>query len=106
MIRPLHFSDPVEEALPTAAVAKPRTPAQQEASRRNGSRSHGPVTLQGKARSRANALKHGLLARQITPPGDPREHDQVFQQLCAELAEEFAPATFTQRATVTMLAHE
>jgi hypothetical protein len=41
---------------------RPRTPAQIEASRRNGARSKGPVTAEGKARASRNALKHGLTA--------------------------------------------
>ena len=39
-----------------------RTPAQTLASRRNGARSKGPVTAEGKARASRNALKHGLSA--------------------------------------------
>jgi hypothetical protein len=41
---------------------RPRTPAQIAASRRNGSRSKGPVTEEGKAKASRNALKHGLTA--------------------------------------------
>src|SRR3954447_8953786 len=39
-----------------------RSPAQIEASRRNGSRSKGPVTEEGKAKASRNVLKHGLTA--------------------------------------------
>ena len=39
---------------------RPRTPAQVEASRRNGARSRGPVTPEGKERACRNALKPDL----------------------------------------------
>ena len=43
------------------------SPAQLEANRKNALRSTGPKTPEGKARSRANALKHGLCANVVVP---------------------------------------
>ena len=51
--------------LPGPAIPppKPRSAAQIAASRRNGARSKGPVSEEGKARSRMNGLVHGLTAQ-------------------------------------------
>jgi hypothetical protein len=49
---------------------KRRSRAAQEASRRNGARSHGPRTALGKQRSARNALRHGLRGRSMINPAD------------------------------------
>jgi hypothetical protein len=46
--------------------------ARAEASRRNGARSRGPKTPEGKARSAQNALKHGLRAQKFVVVGDEK----------------------------------
>ena len=59
-------------ALPAETV-RSRTPAQIEASRQNGARSHGPATPEGKARSARNGTRHGLCSATffLLPDEDP-----------------------------------
>jgi hypothetical protein len=70
--------------------------ARAEASRRNGAKSRGPKTPEGKARSAQNALKHGLRAQQhiVLPSEDAAE----FAALEAALIEELAPEGALQTA--------
>jgi len=44
-----------------------------EANRRNARKSTGPKTPEGKAAVRLNALKHGLLSREVLLPGEDEE---------------------------------
>jgi hypothetical protein len=62
------------------------TRRQLEANRANAKRSSGPKTLAGKARSKGNALKHGLSAATIVMGDeDPREFDTIRDQLRMQL---------------------
>jgi hypothetical protein len=79
-------------AAPRAPVSL--SPARAEASRRNGAKSKGPKTAEGKARSAQNALKHGLRAQKhIVLPG---EDAAEFAALEAALIEELAPEGMLQ----------
>jgi hypothetical protein len=70
-------------------------PARAAASRRNGAKSTGPKTPQGKARSARNALKHGLCAEKFAVLHD--EDEQAFAALQASILEELAPEGVVQR---------
>src|SRR3954471_6297360 len=72
-------------------ASRPRTPAQIEASRRNGARSKGPVTEEGKARASRNALKHGLTALHHLVLED--EVPDALEALIATMAEETGAVT-------------
>jgi hypothetical protein len=64
------------------------------ANRENAKLSHGPITEEGKAAVRLNALKHGLRSRQLLLPGESQEE---FDQLSHDLESEWQPETPTER---------
>jgi hypothetical protein len=79
-----------------------RTAAQAEAARRNGARSRGPATPEGKARASRNALKHGLAAaRHLLLEG---EDHATYEQLLTDLIQDLAPATALEAQLVRRLA--
>ena len=62
------------------------------ANRRNAKLSTGPKTLEGKERVARNALKHGLLARDvIIVAGDGKENEAEFHQLLDDLCDDHEP---------------
>jgi hypothetical protein len=57
-----------------------------EANRRNALKSTGPKTPEGKAAVRLNAIKHGLLSREVLLPGEDEDALRVLaESLRAEL---------------------
>ena len=72
---------------PRAAVAVSN--ARAEASRKNGAKSRGPKTAEGKARAAQNALKHGMRAQKYLVL--PEEDADEFAGLEAAMIEELAP---------------
>jgi hypothetical protein len=74
-------------AAPRAAVSVSN--ARAEASRKNGAKSRGPKTPEGRARSSQNALKHGMRAQKYVVL--PEEDADEFAGLEAALFEELAP---------------
>jgi hypothetical protein len=67
-----------------------RTRKQIEASRRNGARSRGPTTAEGKARSALNATRHGLSSRVVVLAN---ESSDTFDGLLQACIEHWRPAT-------------
>src|SRR5215204_6064370 len=74
-------------AMPATAL-RLRSPAQVEASRRNGARSKGPVTDEGKAKASRNALQHGLTAMHhlVLEDEAPQELADMTARFMAEVA--------------------
>ena len=71
------------------------------ANQANAQRSTGPKTARGKKRSRANALKHGLTAKQIIVQGETPEQ---FEELRQGLVADFAPGTTIELELIDHLA--
>lgn len=86
----------------TQPAPRPRSPAQIEASRRNGARSKGPVTAEGKARASRNALKHGLAALHHLVLED--EAPSELEALTARLIEEVGAATELEARLIRRMA--
>jgi hypothetical protein len=63
------------------------TAKQVDANRRNALGSTGPRTAEGKAVSKLNGMRHGLLAQSVLlPDEDPDVFDELYDNLMAELA--------------------
>lgn len=81
--------------------SKPRTDAQRAASRRNGARSTGPRTPEGRVRSSANRTTHGLNSvRLLLATEDVEEYRQHTGEWVASLG----PATAAEHQVVELVA--
>ena len=78
---------------------------QRLANRQNAQHSTGPQTSDGKARSARNALKHGLLAKDVVINGpDLSETQADFDSLLADLMSELKPRTLIEETLVERIA--
>jgi hypothetical protein len=73
------------------------TQAQIDAARRNGAKSHGPKTPEGKAISSRNALRHGMTAKAVLLTN---ENPEAYQKLADAYYEKFQPADDVERDLV------
>jgi hypothetical protein len=79
------------------------TPEQKaEIARRNGAKSRGPKTREGKSASALNAIRHGLRSRQIFVLQNERK--DAWEQLLAVCIEAFRPVTDYERELVEEIA--
>jgi hypothetical protein len=76
--------------------------SQIEAARRNGSRSSGPVTAEGKARSSQNALKHGMYSKAVVLSNESAE---LYGKLVDEYLAEYQPASRREQDLVLQIAN-
>jgi hypothetical protein len=80
-------------ATSTEAQVNPTSERKRAANRQNASRSTGPKSEAGKGRSRWNALKHGLLVKEVTADYSPYVYDdpKPFERLKEALFDHFSP---------------
>ena len=75
------------------------------ANRQNSGRSTGPRTPEGKRRVRFNALRHGLLAKEvIVPIGDEQEHSAEWERLLNERWQDYTPVGRIENILVEKIA--
>ena len=77
------------------------TQKQIEANRRNAQKSTGPKTVEGKAKSRFNALKHGMTANVAVLP---HEDKFSYEELLRSTIESYQPATGAELMLVELVA--
>src|SRR6476661_6055213 len=89
------LAEPIDIITKTSAGPNTST-ARAEASRANGRRSRGPVTPEGKARSRRNGCKDGLTGKGVVLPPDAAAE--------ADRARDFRPRNAVERYLVRQMA--
>lgn len=76
-----------------------------QTNRQNSLSSTGPVTVAGKQKSRWNALRHGLLAKEVViPVGDLPESKQEFSKLLKSLQIDLSPIGTVEEMLVERIA--
>src|SRR5215467_50522 len=97
--------DPTECETVESQSATPVSSRKIEANRRNAQRSTGPRSEAGKAVSRQNATKHGILAREVViTRGDYQEDPEEYARLLDEVTEEFQPEGVVEELEVQKIA--
>jgi hypothetical protein len=74
---------------------------QRAASRANGAKSKGPVSVEGRARSSRNSLRHGFCSSVVVLPHEDQAH---FEQLRDSYIDDFQPANQSQFDLVETMA--
>ncbi len=84
---------------------RPTSERRIQANRRNALRSTGPTTAQGKRTVSRNAIKHGLLAREVVlTAGEGTESLKEFHDLAEQLCEHFDPVGVVEESLVETIA--
>jgi hypothetical protein len=86
-------------------TSQPVSPEKLQANRDNAKRSTGPRTPRGKRNCSRNALKHGILSKDLViRSGEGRESIKDFQDLLSQLIEDLHPSGRAEESLVEMVA--
>ena len=98
--------DSSARTLPASTARKPATSESRiQANRKNALRSTGPKTERGKRTVARNAIKHGILAREVViTAGDGEESLEEFQELVKQLWEDHNPVGVMEGSLVQEIA--
>ena len=92
----------IDNQVTAPAKPKPISQNKVEANRRNALRSTGPKTARGKRRVGRNAIKHGILAKQVVITGNETIED--FRSLLGSLWVKYEPVDIIEELLVQRMA--
>jgi hypothetical protein len=96
---------PTQPSLANSPRKRPVSERRIQANRKNALRSTGPRTARGKRTVARNAIKHGLLAREVViTAGDGEENLEEFHTLLEGLWKHYEPVGVVEEALVQMIA--
>lgn len=102
---PLPTSGDQEEDFSQSVVTPSVSERKIEANRQNAQKGTGPKTARGKANSRRNAIKHGVLIGEVLiTTGDGNENPKLFHDLVERFLEQYKPANVTEELLVQEIA--
>jgi hypothetical protein len=85
---------------------RPASERKIQANRRNALRSTGPKTERGKRTVARNAIKHGILAREVViTAGDGKESSEEFDALVGQLWKDYEPVGVVEESLVQTIAN-
>src|SRR5712692_9085093 len=88
-----------------SARKRPVSERRIQANRRNALRSTGPTTERGKCTVARNAIKHGVLAREVViTAGDGKEDLSEFHDFVERLCEQYEPVGVVEESLVQTIA--
>jgi hypothetical protein len=99
-------NDPSNQSSPeTSTPKRPVSERSIQANRRNALRSTGPKTARGKRTVARNAIRHGLLTREVViSAGDGAENLEEFNNLVEKLCEYYEPVGIAEELLVQKIA--